>query len=68
MGWCLGETHTTHPIYVAGKKCQSSTQVIFKKINSYSSTVLIHCYFQSYLLCIADRGGESIKCVGAHLP
>ena len=27
MGWRLGEAHPTHPLHVAGKKCQSSTQV-----------------------------------------
>ena len=27
MGWCLGETHPTHPLHVAGKECQSSAQV-----------------------------------------
>ena len=29
---------------------------------------LICSYFQSHLLCIADCGGESDKCMGAHLP
>ena len=37
-------------------------------INSCSSTVSIHSCFQSYLLCIAHRGGESNKCMGANLP
>ena len=37
-------------------------------INSYSSTVLILSYFQSYILCIAHHCGEGNKCMGAHLP
>ena len=87
VGWCLGEAHPPHPLHVAGKKFQSSTQVIrlkwiLKWDNSFSNKAFLFFHihivtfstkisfpcFQSYILCVAHRGGEGDKCMGAHLP